>query len=320
MRIGTKKGIPEWHRVKQVRVPFPLYSGARFRVQTLFLSCVVCLSTYSLAEDPKTEIVVENAILKTIESTTVASQVAGIIDGLDAKEGLLVTAGQNLGKVRDEAVRIELDRLKTAIEVAQKKHENDIDQRLAAKSLAVADNEYQRAVNANRQVPDTYPINEIDRLKLLSDRAKLEVERAVHLRDMAALEVRQAEIEYRKSYEVYSRHKIVSPVSGVVVGVEKRVGEWVEPGTSVLRIVRLDRLRIEGFVSAELSSQELNGRTARITVDLAGKPHETLGEVVFVSPDVNSVNSQVRIYLEIENSKHLLRPGLRVQTSILPLP
>lgn len=282
--------------------------------------CVACLLTLSVAGDPKTEIVVENAILKTIESTTVASQVAGIIDGFEAKEGMLVAAGQNLGKVCDDAVLIELDRLKTAIEVAKKKHDNDIDERLAAKSLAVADNEYLRAVNANRQVPDTYPINEIDRLKLLSDRAKLEVERAVHLRDMAALEVRQAENEYRKSYEVYSRHKIVSPVSGVVVGVEKRVGEWVEPGTSVLRIVRLDRLRIEGFVSAELSSQELNGRAARITVDLAGKPHETLGVVVFVSPDVNSVSGQVRIYLEIENPKHLLRPGLRVQTSILPPP
>ncbi len=284
------------------------------------VGAAVCLCSQALADDSKTEIVVENAILKTIESTTMASQVAGLIDSFEAKEGLLVEAGQNLGKVRDEAVHLELTRLKLAIEVAQKKSANDIDQRLATKSMAVADNEYQRALNANRQVPDTYPINEIDRLKLLSDRAKLEVERAVHAHEMAALEVRQAENEYRKSYEVFCRHRLISPVSGVIVGVEKRVGEWVEPGTSLLRIVRLDRLRIEGFITAEASAQDLHGRTARITADIAGKPHETTGTVVFVSPDVNSVSSQVRVYLEIDNSKHILRPGLRVQASILPMP
>ncbi len=281
---------------------------------------MLCSSIAVRAGEPQSEISVSNAVLKTIESTTVASQVAGILSSMNASEGMVVTEGQSLGKVRDEAVRLELARLKTATEIAKKKHASSIDRRLALKSQLVAENEYQRAVRANQKVTDTYPINEIDRLKLVADRAKLEVERAVYMTEMAELEIAQAEHEYRKSYEVYSRHQILAPVAGVVTSVEKKVGEWVEPGTDLLRIVRLDRLRIEGFVTAEQSAADLHGREAKVSVALGEGPYETTGKVTFVSPDVNSINSQVRIFLEIDNSGGKLRPGLKVNATISAKP
>ena len=233
---------------------------------------------------------------------------------------MAVTQGQSLGKVQDEALRLELARLKTTIEVAKKKHASDIDKRLAVKSQAVAENEYQRAIAANARVRDTYPLNEIDRLKLIADRAKLEVERTNYLTEMAALDIVQAEHEYRKSYEVYSRHQITAPVAGVITSVEKKVGEWVEPGMDMLRIVRLDRLRIEGFINAEQTVSNLVGREAHVSVVIGGSTLETSGKVVFVSPDVNSINSLVRVYLEIDNSKNQLRPGLQVKANILESP
>ena len=82
---------------------------------------IVALTNTSSAADPTAEIVVSNAILKTIESTVIPSQVAGIISGLSAKEGMTVSEGQVLGKIRDDAIRLELARLKTAIVVAKKK-------------------------------------------------------------------------------------------------------------------------------------------------------------------------------------------------------
>ena len=273
-----------------------------------------------LAGDPASSIVVTNAVLKTIESTTVASQVSGIISSFTAKEGMTVKEGQLLGKVHDEALRLELARLKTATEIAKKKHASDIDKRLAIKSQAVAENEYQRATQANARVRDTYPLNEIDRLKLIADRAKLEVERAIYMTEMAALDIAQTEHEYRKSYEIYTRHQITSPVAGVITSVEKKVGEWVEPGADLLRIVRLDRLRIEGFITAEQTVADLVGRDAQVTVVIGERSHETTGKVVFVSPDVNSINSLVRVFLEIENTQNQLRPGLQVKANILATP
>lgn len=263
---------------------------------------------------------VENALLKTMESTTVAAQVSGILSALPVKEGSLITVGQEIGKVRDTAIRLQVERAKTALDIARKKQTNDIDERLAEKSEAVSLNEYLRAVEANKRVKDTYPLNEIDRLKLVADRAKLEVERATYNRNMAALDVNLAEIEVSQAQELLDRHRVIAPAPGIVVSLEKRLGEWVEPGSPLLKLVRTDRLRIEGFIKAQAALPELMGRTATILVENDQSKQTIKGQVTFVSPEANPVNSQVRIFLEVDNQTGDLRPGLRVQANIDPVP
>ncbi|HUP79429.1 MAG TPA: hypothetical protein VM260_12835, partial [Pirellula sp.] len=44
---------------------------------------------------------VEGAILKTIESTSVAAQVSGMVQVLNVKEGAKVKLNQEIGRVRD---------------------------------------------------------------------------------------------------------------------------------------------------------------------------------------------------------------------------
>ncbi len=263
----------------------------------------------------------QGAILKTIDATTLAAQVAGPLRELLVKEGDVVKANQALGKINDDALRLELEQLKTQVAVAQKRQANDIDQRLAEKSMQVAHTEYERAMNANARVPGTYPINEIDRLRLLADRTELEVERAKYEQELAAFEVTLAQGSYRQTYERYARHQLAAPAAGVVVSVEKRAGEWVEPGTDLLRIVRIDQLRVEGFISSAEAAPLLVGRSARIALVIArggnsGDSQTWQGRVVFVSPDVNPVNSQVRVFIEVDNPAGVLRPGLRVQARI----
>lgn len=292
-------------------------NGPRIYVKSLLLvMTMACLFSHQVcAEDDAkaAEIQVESAILKTVETTVLSAEVAGIISVLDVKEGLVVEPGRELGRIRDEAVKLDLERAKTAIELAKKKQQSDIDQRLATKSQAVADNEYQRASAANLRVPDTYPPNEIDRLRLVADRAKLEVERAKYQRDLATMDVTLAEHEYRKFYELYLRHKIKAPSAGVVVSIDKHLGEWVEPGTPLLTIVRTDLLRVEGFVTAEQAARIQVGDEAEVSLDAL----RANAKVVFISPDTNPVNSQVRVFLEFENTKVEFRPGLRVKAKLL---
>ena len=261
---------------------------------------------------------VAGAIVKTIDAISLAAEVSGTIRELQVQEGDAVQAGQKLGMIKDEAVRLELAQLKTQIDIARKKQANDIDRRLADKARQVAENEYQRALNSNARVPNTYPINEIDRLKLVADQATLEVERAAHEQEIATFEVELAIGNYRKIYELYQRHHIVAPVAGIVVGVDKRMGEWVEPGSDLLRIVRTDTLRVEGFVAASDIRGNLVGRPATLRLAAGAEQLVSQGRVSFVSPDVNPVNSQVRIFIEVDNAAGQLRPGLRVEADIQP--
>jgi len=51
---------------------------------------------------------------------------------------------------------------------------------------------------------------------------------------------------------------------------------------------------------------------------MVGKePMEARGKVSFISPVANPVNGQVRVFLEIDNSKGELRPGVNVTAEIV---
>lgn len=269
---------------------------------------------------PASNIVVEGAILKTIESTAVASQVAGIMQNLSIKEGSRVHQGEEIARIRDVTVRLQLERSQTAVEVARRKQESDIDQQIAMKSQAVATNEYQRAMDSNSRVNNVYPPNEIDRLKLILDRSILETQRAEYQREIACLETSLAEAEVKQNQELLQRHRVTAPCAGMVVAVEKRIGEWVEPGTVIAKIVEIDRLRVEGFLNAADAAPGYIGSKASVLVEIAGHPVEVEGELVFISPDANPVSGQVRVFIEVENRDQKLRPGLRPTVHLKGLP
>ncbi len=60
-------------------------------------------------DSPADALELHGAILKTIDATTLAAQVAGPIKELLVKEGDIVTCGQSLGSIHDEALRLELE-------------------------------------------------------------------------------------------------------------------------------------------------------------------------------------------------------------------
>lgn len=284
----------------------------------LVFVCVFGVSVSGFSQDePPQPITVENAVLKKIESTTVSGQLTGTIKTLGVQPGDAVKKGEEIGRISDVEIRLKLEQLRSRVEMLREKQHNTIDERLARKSEQVARDEYEQAVQANKLVADTYPPTEIERMRLLADKASLELERAIHEREMLKYDVQIAINEYKQSYENFERHKIVVPLSGVVVNVEKRVGEWVEPGAEILKIVRIDRLRVEGAIPLKAALLDLTGKRAKVTVQADDLQVEMPAKVTFVSPDANPVNSLVSVFLEVDNSKRMLRPGMRVDAVIL---
>ena len=106
-----------------------------------------------------------------------------------------------------------------------------------------------------------------------------------------------------------------------MVQVHRHRGEWVEPGEAVVRILRLDRLRAEGFLNVRYLGPDVESRPVTLTVDLPDEPGaEFPGKIVFVSPEIDPVNSQVSIWVEIDNEALRLRPGMRAKMTIAPPP
>ena len=58
-----------------------------------------------------------------------------------------------------------------------------------------------------------------------------------------------------------------------------------------------------------------------LTVDLPTEPGAKFpGKVVFLSPEIAPVNSQISIWVEIDNADLRLRPGMRAKMTIVVPP
>jgi len=70
---------------------------------------------------------VDGAVLKTVETTSVAAQAAGVLNKVHVREGDRVKIGEPLGTIESTSTELQLERSKVALEVAQRNLENTID-------------------------------------------------------------------------------------------------------------------------------------------------------------------------------------------------
>jgi len=262
------------------------------------------------------EIEVKNSILKSLDTISIAAGVSGVLAEVNVREGDLVDVRSPLARIRDDEAALVVARAKLALSTAKLKASRDVDIKLARKGTEVAEKELERTLNANSLAPDTYPANEVDRSRLVVERSKLEIERALLEQRLSLLATEESEAELLQAEIAVSRHKISAPLPAMVVAVEKQAGEWVDPSTTVVELMTMRQLRIEGFVDASVANRIPFGSKAKIIVSIGTKPNEVVGSVIFVSPTANPVNSQVRVVIEIDNSGNLYRPGMPVKVTV----
>lgn len=276
------------------------------------------LATAPLAS-PGQDLVIEGALVLILDEVEVPSQEAGQLIELTVREGSTVAAGQVLARLEDTEAQLALARAEEELAIARRKAESDVRVRFAAKSREVAEAEWQRGRESVEKYKKSLSQTELDRLRLEAERAALEQEQAELDQELAVSDCRLKELERDLARRGLDRRRLVAPLAGVVVEVKRTAGEWVQPGEPVLRIVRTDRLRVEGFVAATQATEALVGAAAGLS--LAGEAPDGgtfVGEVVFVSPEIEPVNGQIRLWAEVENREGRLRPGLQGRLRIGP--
>jgi macrolide-specific efflux system membrane fusion protein len=260
---------------------------------------------------------VSNMLVKIVEQVDVPAREAGALAAVHVSEGQLVEDGAAIAQIEDTEASIVAERAKAELAVARHQSENDVAVRFSKKSMEVAKAELTRAEESNKRYAKSVSDSELDRLRLLVEKGTLEIEQAQHDRVTASLTGRVKDFECRAAVEKVARHKVSAPVAGLIVQVHRHRGEWVKPGEPVVRIQRLDRLRAEGFLKASALTQDLQGRPVKLSVDLPGKPGvEFPGKIVFIDPEIDPVNAQVRVWVEVPNPGLRLRPGMRASMTL----
>jgi macrolide-specific efflux system membrane fusion protein len=304
-------------------------------------------SEASASESPISEktIQVSRCIISLVDDVEVPAQVEGVLTGqiplLDeggeyrledgnpqyqpfrVQEGMEVKAGQPLALVDDREAWKSYQAAKARLEGARLEAGNDISVRAAHKAWEVSCVEVRQAEEANRRAPGSVPYLEMNRLYLQRDQLELQKQKAEHELNLAQVAVKIREAEAQGAWLALQRHVIRSPVDGIVVEVYRDIGEWVKPGDSVLRIVRMDRMRIEGYLNiAEVHPAEVAGQPVlvRITTPVGGTSlagngddQSFTGRITFVSPIVEA-GGRYLVWAEVDNRQNdgqwVLRPGL----------
>ncbi|HEY3392532.1 MAG TPA: efflux RND transporter periplasmic adaptor subunit [Lacipirellulaceae bacterium] len=264
-------------------------------------------------------LVVESALLRLTQQVDVPARAQGVISTIHVAEGDSVEQGTLLAQMDDTEARLLEGRAAIELQLNKEKVNNDVAIRSAQRALVFNKSEFERLERVRRDTPGSISASELEERRFRAEQAELDLEKAQHERrqDELSADLKAKELELSQ-YSIDVR-KILAPINGVVVEVLRQPGEWVEPGEKVLRIVRIDRLRVEGMVHARDLPPDLRGAPVTITMELPGKGETTFeGKIVFVSPEISPVNGQVRVWAEVDNKDGLLKPGLRPRMTIVP--
>ena len=286
----------------------------RLRDVILLKSLVLTLAcSVILAAEPDGALTVSDAQVTLVSEVLVPARAAGALVDITVKEGTLVEAGQVIGRLDVDLAALDAKLAEIELTIAKLHSENDVDRRYAQKSLAVAEAEQKRALTSVQVAPGSITATELDRLRLLVDKTRLSIEQADRDLQAAALTEQMKSASVRRAMKELQLREVVAPIRGVVVEVVRKTGEWVDPGDPVVRIVGLDRLRVEAFVDGARFGADLIASPVRLEMKLppGDRVSHFHGQIVFVSPEVHPVNGQVRVWAEVDNPSLELRPGTR---------
>jgi RND family efflux transporter MFP subunit len=268
-----------------------------YRIHHLLLVLLV-IPLSARAESPESSMSVSNCRIALSQRAALAGSRMGILQDVDVSAGDLVEHGQVVATLRD-------DQAQQALAIAEKEMSNNVEVRLYQKISELATLEYSKAVELNRSIPGGFSELDIKKLRLAAEKSVLQIEQADFLRQMAALRKKEAEV-------VLESYRITAPFSGVVLQVHKQPGEAIGAGEVVVEVANFETMRVEGFIPVADSHKVRPG--AKVMIEIAGietqRKSRFEGRIKHISPIVNEVSQEVRVWAEVKNRHNLLKDGL----------
>lgn len=253
------------------------------------------------------QITLPKCSVKLRQSVVLASDRPGLIAQVEPDEGDEVAKGQEIVFLKDET-------LVALLNIAKQKAENDVNEKFAEKSAAVAKAEWDKMLESNRRVPGSITATDVDRAKLNYEKGLLQGEQAKHERLVAKLEMEKADAELKTC-------RIEAPFDGIVRKVLKHKGESVTQGTPILELISTRTVRVEGYLPVEDLWSVQRGDPVQVQLDFPDRELEIEkevfhGKVFSVDKTVSPVTHGARIWAEVQNPDEKLVEGLYAKMTI----
>jgi membrane fusion protein, multidrug efflux system len=281
-----------------------------------------------------------------ITNVNTSSQVSSAEAGVQSAQAGITAARQQLGAAQSQVAEAEANNTKAQDDLVRYK--------LLIDKQEISEQQYDQAVDsakaaaatlaAARATADAYA-SQIKQAQSKLDQAKADLrasgtrEHTMHvMRErahsaQAVAEQKKAQLDQAELNLQYT--KVVAPVTGIVSNRTVEVGQNVQPGQEMMKIIPLDVGDL--WVTANFKETQLRnirpGQSAEIEVDATGKTYKghvdsiagASGERFSLLPPENATGNYVKVVQRIpvkidfepgEDKGHELRPGMSVEPKV----
>lgn len=270
----------------------------------------------------------ENCIVKTIRNVRVPAGAEGRITELLAVEGANVQSGDLLARIDDTQSKLTLELRQAEEREAELNALNDVNFRDAKNTERSAAAEAEAYKELRRE--GAVPYWEMEKKILEAERATLRIELAELQQDIAKIQYVAKRSERQVAEHELTRRQVVAPFGGYIENRISQLGEWVQPGSPILQLVQLDKLRVEGDIDVlRYPGKVTRGAPVKVLIhsnaERSGGSDERAvaidAKVGFVGSEID-LNHRARIWVEIENQQigeeWVFKPGMEADILVYP--
>ena len=230
-----------------------------------------------------------------VHEAVLSSSVDGKIKSILFQEGQWVKKGDPVVHLNNKEQELEVKlryiiwKNKTAIEAAQSEEQS-------IQSLFESSN---RLFENNRSVSK----EELIRLKMRYDQARFKRLELEHREE-------EEQIQYELAKEHLEKRCLNAPIKGIITDIYIHAGERCKPNESLIKIVDPTECYFVCNMEEQYGQVLKTGHQVMLEIQTGQKQIMTYGQVVFVSPIVDSASGFMKIKAKFDNKELRFRPGV----------
>ena len=264
---------------------------------------------------------VVKGVVRVADQIKLPAKEPGVLVQLAVKEGTQVKAGQVIGKIDDTEPQMKKVAALADYKGAYKRFMDDVEIRFAKAQAEVAHADYDQLIETNKLAEKAVAAVDIRKAKLDWDHFVLAIEKSIHDKELAEFEAMSKQAEYNAAELAIKRRTIIAPFDGVVEELKRKQDEWVQPGDTILTLLRLDTMHVDCSIEqSQFDPNEIQGCEVAVEVKLARERKATVrGKIVKVSNLVRSdgvYNVRAEVTNIQEHGVWVVRDGLPAEMTI----
>jgi membrane fusion protein (multidrug efflux system) len=145
--------------------------------------------------------------------------------------------------------------------------------------------------------------------RIVADQARTEAETSAQNVNTARATLAQAVAQLALAEKAVADVVVAAPFAGFISERKVSVGEYVQPSTAVVTLLKIDPLRLQLPIPGVQAGQIAIGQTVTASVDAFPELSFT-GRVTAVNPQISAESRSFTVEATVPNPKAVLKPGM----------